>query len=169
MPTDSDALKRPSFRWWTRQDLLDNQPWEFVFEGVTLYDVVSTDTGDFLKHFVVIRNCATGEELTVSAHEAVTFADVKLPAKRADLDDDTIRDELHQIVDLLADAELRDARRYLLYLHHLADPATRSMLEAPIDDEPLTEEELTAVEEAKQEAEAGNLIPHEEVKRRLGL
>jgi hypothetical protein len=169
MATDSDTRGKSSFRWWTGKDLLDHRPWEFVFEGVTLYDIVATDTGDFLKHFVIIRNCDTGEELTVSAHEALTFAGVKLPAKRADLDDETIRNELHQIVDILTGEELRDARRYLLYLHHLADPATRSMLEAPIDDEPLTEEELAAVEEGRRSLLEEEAITTEELRRQLGL
>ena len=170
MATDSDTQNKRPFSYWTREQLMEHRPWEFVSEGVTLYDVVATDTGDFLKHFVVVRNCATGEELTISAHEAVTFASVRLPNRgSADLDYEAIRNELHLIVDALGDAELRDARRYLLYLHHLAYPAIRSMLEAPIDDEPLTEEELAAIEEGRQSMLEEEAITTKELRHRLGL
>lgn len=46
------------------------------------------------------------------------------------------------------------------------DPVLRSLLNAPLDDEPETEEERQAIEEALREPAT---IPHEEIKRALGL
>ena len=48
----------------------------------------------------------------------------------------------------------------------LAHPST---VNAPWDDEPVTEEERKTVEEAERDLAAGNLIPHSEVLARLGL
>ncbi|HEX5101467.1 MAG TPA: hypothetical protein VFV94_18270 [Polyangiaceae bacterium] len=46
-------------------------------------------------------------------------------------------------------------------------PALKALEQAPIDDEPVTEEEESAVEEARAELRAGvATIPHDEVKRR---
>ena len=45
------------------------------------------------------------------------------------------------------------------------DPVLMSLASAPEDDEPETEEERRAVEEALKEVEAGLSIPHEEVRR----
>jgi predicted transcriptional regulator len=39
--------------------------------------------------------------------------------------------------------------------------------DAPLDDEPLTDEEIAAIEEARKDIPAGRVIPHEEVKRWL--
>ncbi|MBI4702178.1 MAG: hypothetical protein HY744_13690 [Deltaproteobacteria bacterium] len=46
------------------------------------------------------------------------------------------------------------------------DPVLRSLREAPLDDEPETEEERAAIEEGLEDVRAGRLIPHEEVRRR---
>jgi predicted transcriptional regulator len=45
----------------------------------------------------------------------------------------------------------------------------RSLLFAPIDDEPETPEEKAAAEEALRDIHEGRTVSHEEVKRRLGL
>lgn len=54
-----------------------------------------------------------------------------------------------------------------------SDPADerieRSLLLAPIDDEPETPEEKAAAEEALRDIREGRTVSHEEVKRRLGL
>lgn len=46
------------------------------------------------------------------------------------------------------------------------DPVLRALREAPLDDEPETEEERAAIAEAIEDERAGRLIPHEEVRRR---
>jgi hypothetical protein len=45
-------------------------------------------------------------------------------------------------------------------------PLFEALRNAPIDDEPETEEERAAIEEAIEDERAGRLIPHEEVRRR---
>lgn len=48
------------------------------------------------------------------------------------------------------------------------DPVTLSLLNAPEDDEPETEEELRAIEETRAYLRSGGkLIPHEEVERAI--
>ncbi|MBI2916577.1 MAG: hypothetical protein HYY01_01170 [Chloroflexi bacterium] len=77
------------------------------------------------------------------------------------------RDALHRLVDQLPDGELQAAQRFLAYLRDMGDPVLRAFLEAPEDDEPETEEERLAVEQAKEEIRQGKGIPWEEVKREL--
>ena len=45
-------------------------------------------------------------------------------------------------------------------------PAVRAAREAPLDEEPETEEERAAVAEAWDDVRAGRVLPHAEVKRR---
>lgn len=169
-PAPRDAPDKRAFVEWTRRKLMDNRPWEYVSEAVTLYDLVATDTGAFLKHFVVIRNSATKEEIIVGPREAVMYAGVELSNKtREELTGETVRNELHQIVDHLGESELREAGRLLRYLYNLGDPVFRSLLEAPLDDEPLTEEEEAAIEEAWQDVAEGDAVTSEELRRHLGL
>ncbi len=43
------------------------------------------------------------------------------------------------------------------------------MANAPPDDEPLSGEDVAALDEAKGELQAGNTVSHEDFKRELGL
>jgi len=79
------------------------------------------------------------------------------------------RSQLHALVDTLPDTELTEAKRYLTGLSTVDDPPLRAALLAPIDDEPLTEEEIAAVEEAKEELARGEYLTMDAVKRELGL
>ena len=76
------------------------------------------------------------------------------------------RDELHRLIDAIPDSELA---MVATALEPLIDPVMRALLTAPIDDEPETEEERTAVAEAKAELARGEFLTQEEVKRRHGL
>jgi len=49
------------------------------------------------------------------------------------------------------------------------NPVTLSLLNAPVDDEPLTEEDLKAIAEADEDIRRGDVMTTEELKRRLGL
>ena len=42
-----------------------------------------------------------------------------------------------------------------------------ALRDAPVDDEPLTEEDLAALEEAWEDVAHGRLISHEEIRRRF--
>ncbi len=59
-----------------------------------------------------------------------------------------VKKDLHRLVDELPDEEIHSARRYLEYLWNMGDPLYRSLMEAPVDDEPITEEDRKAMWEA---------------------
>jgi len=79
------------------------------------------------------------------------------------------RDSLHRLVDELPESELAAAERFLNYLRATTDPVLRALLEAPLDDEPETDEERHAVQEAREELARGEVRTLEEVRRELGL
>jgi hypothetical protein len=70
------------------------------------------------------------------------------------------RQDLHALVDRIPPSDVPAARKIL---RALADPVWQSILTAPFDDEPETEEELAEVEAARSETGAGTA--HEEVLR----
>ena len=78
------------------------------------------------------------------------------------------RDELHALVDSLPDDGLAEARRLLTALV-VSDPALRTALLAPIDDEPLTDEDREAIAAAEAGYRRGEWVTNEEMKRELGL
>ncbi len=74
---------------------------------------------------------------------------------------------LHTLVDELPEAELPAAMRFLEYLRRQADPLRSPLEAAPVDDEPVTEEDLAAIREGLAEKARGEVVSHEEVKRLL--
>jgi hypothetical protein len=74
----------------------------------------------------------------------------------------TVKDDLHHLVDELDDAAASEA---LLLLQDLRLP--RVLREAPIDDEPETEEERAAVAEAEAGIARGDVIRDEDLEREL--
>ncbi len=76
----------------------------------------------------------------------------------------TAREELHLILDHIPESDVATAGKFL---RSLVDPVELSLLRAPIDDEPETEEEREAVERARREPGLGT--PHQEVLREFGL
>ena len=79
------------------------------------------------------------------------------------------RGQLHSLVASLPDTQLAEAKRYLTGLNTLDNPALRTALLAPIDDEPLTDEEIAAVGEAERELARGEYVTLDDVRRELGL
>lgn len=79
------------------------------------------------------------------------------------------RDSLHRLIDALPESELAAAERFLRYLRATTDPVLRGLLDAPLDDEPETEEERQAVQEARDELVQGMVRMREEVRRELGV
>jgi hypothetical protein len=49
------------------------------------------------------------------------------------------------------------------------DPVTLSLLNAPVDDEPLTEEDLKALAEADEDIRCGRVMSLEQVAQELGI
>jgi predicted transcriptional regulator len=78
-----------------------------------------------------------------------------------------LREELHGLVDEIADQDLTVAKRFLAYLRNTRDPFMQKLVETPYDDEPLTEEDIADLDEAWEDVAAGRLVPHEEARQRL--
>ncbi len=79
----------------------------------------------------------------------------------------TEKQQLHELIDRLPEEQLRSARQFLSFL--CADPVLLSLLNAPPDDEPYTEEQQRRDAEAIASIERGEGIPHEEILREFGL
>jgi hypothetical protein len=79
------------------------------------------------------------------------------------------RDRLHRLIDELPESELTTAERFLHYLRATADPVLRALLEAPLDNEPETDEERQDVQEAREELARREVRTLAEVRRELGL
>ncbi len=78
----------------------------------------------------------------------------------------TTKDALYRLIDAIPADELETARRAL---EPLADPVLLALANAPIDDEPETDEERAAVEEAWEAYRRGEWSELCEVRKELGL
>jgi hypothetical protein len=79
------------------------------------------------------------------------------------------RTTLHRLVDSLPDEDLVTAGRLLAGLRATADPLGRTLLFAPIDDEPDTDDEDGGLTEAREEFARGEGLSTEELLAELGL
>jgi predicted transcriptional regulator len=78
------------------------------------------------------------------------------------------RQVLHVLVDDLPDDELAAAKRFLEFLRSRSKDPLRAFLdEAPLDDEPVTEEDLAAIREGFAEKARGDVVSQEEAERLL--
>ena len=78
------------------------------------------------------------------------------------------RERLRRLVEFVPKGDLQAAERYLEFLVG-PNPVVRAMVNAPDDDEPFTEEDRKAVEEAERDLEAGHGILHSEILANYGL
>jgi hypothetical protein len=78
------------------------------------------------------------------------------------------RQHAHEIIDHIPESQLSTA---VGLLEKILDPVTLALLNAPIDDEPVTEEEKAEIAESHEwlKRNGGKGIPHDEAMRRLGL
>ena len=76
------------------------------------------------------------------------------------------RQQAHALLDLLPQEKLTAV---VHLLHAISDPLTRSLANAPIDDEPISEEEMRAVEASREWLKTHEPISHEEVLAEFGL
>ena len=81
----------------------------------------------------------------------------------------TLKEKLHRLVDELPEEECHAAERYLEYLRDQGDLLLHRLTSAPYDDEPETQEECRAIEEAYEDLQAGRTHSLEDVKRELDL
>lgn len=77
------------------------------------------------------------------------------------------KQQLHKLVENLPPEQISAALRYLNYL--CADPVLLSLLNAPPDDEPNTEDQRQRDAEAEASLVRGEGRSHEEVLREFGL
>ncbi len=78
-----------------------------------------------------------------------------------------LREDLHSLVDEIADQDLTTAKRFLAYLRNTRDPFMQKLVETPYDDKPLSEEDIADLDAAWEDVTAGRLVSHEEARRRL--
>lgn len=78
------------------------------------------------------------------------------------------RRHAHEIIDHIPESQLSTA---VGLLEKILDPVSLALLNAPLDDEPVTDEERAELAEAHEwlERNGGKGIPHDEAMRRLGL
>lgn len=79
----------------------------------------------------------------------------------------TPREHVRQLLDELSDEQVAKVEQYIATVIEEEDPVLRAFLEAEIDDEPLTPEELEGIEEGRRDFEHGRVIRFEEAERRL--
>jgi hypothetical protein len=76
------------------------------------------------------------------------------------------RQQAHALLDMQPEEKLIAV---VHLLQAISDPVARSIASAPIDDEPISEEERRAVEASKEWLKDHAPIPHEEVLAEFGL
>lgn len=78
------------------------------------------------------------------------------------------RQQAHQLIDRMPETQLSGL---VQFLETIVDPVANALRNAPLDDEPETEEEKTGVGEARTwlKNNGGKGIPHAEAMRRLRL
>ncbi len=78
------------------------------------------------------------------------------------------RDHAHELIDRLPETQLA---ALVGLLETIVDPVAAALRNAPIDDEPESDEEKRAVTEARDwlAKRGGKGVPHHEAMRRLGL
>ena len=76
------------------------------------------------------------------------------------------KQQAHDLIERLAPSQI-SAVVHLLEV--MTDPVTRSLANAPLDDEPITAEEIKALDEAREWLKHNEGIPHEQVLADLGI
>jgi L-aminopeptidase/D-esterase-like protein len=79
------------------------------------------------------------------------------------MDPANYKQHAHHLLDRLDRGQLDAVVRLM------ADPVARAIANAPIDDEPVTEEEEQALNEAREWLQHNEPIPHEQVLAELGI
>ena len=79
------------------------------------------------------------------------------------------RSHLHQLGNQLPEEEIQAAEHCLKALCEHDDPVLRTLRSAPVDDEPLTEQERKEIEEAQRDLDAGHRVSDAQIRADLGL
>ncbi|MEA2694414.1 MAG: hypothetical protein QOJ16_3801 [Acidobacteriota bacterium] len=82
----------------------------------------------------------------------------------------TERERLLTLAETLPDLEVHAAVRFLEYLtREISDPVQTALENAPFDEEPLSPEDVAALEEARRDLAEGRVVSHEEARKRLRI
>ena len=73
----------------------------------------------------------------------------------------------HELIERLEASQVVTAVRFLEFM--MLDPVSRSLATAPVDNEPLTEEEEQALNASKEWFKHNQGIPHQEILAEFGL
>jgi len=76
------------------------------------------------------------------------------------------RDQARELLDAVPDDRLADVAAAL---EPLVDPMLVMLMNAPEDDETLTDEDLAAIAEGKADIERGDIVSANDMKRRFGI
>ena len=76
------------------------------------------------------------------------------------------KQHLYQLLDQLDTGQLA---AILHLLEVMTDPVSRSLANAPVEDEPISPEEAAALDEAHASIARGEGIPHDEILREFGF
>ena len=74
----------------------------------------------------------------------------------------TAKEQLRDAIDALSEDEASDTLKYIKVRR--VDPTLAAFLSAPLDDEPVTEEEERAVAESRAEYRRGEAVPLDEIR-----
>ena len=77
----------------------------------------------------------------------------------------TTKERLHQVVDSLSEQEAAETLDYIASRGR--DSLARRLDAAPLDDEPLTDEERESLREGREDVAAGRVISMEDLRREL--
>ena len=80
-----------------------------------------------------------------------------------------LKQRLQQLIDELPEDQIRAAERYLEFLSASQDPLIQALQSAPEEDEPITDEEREAIEEAERAIADGDVVSDAYVRSKLGL
>ena len=75
------------------------------------------------------------------------------------------RQELKSLIDDLSDYELDAVRQYIQSLHPSDDRVASALADVPVDDEPVTDDDLSAIEESDADIAAGRVVSMEQIGR----
>jgi hypothetical protein len=76
------------------------------------------------------------------------------------------KEHAHELIDRLAPGQVSAV---VGLLEIMLDPVSRSLANAPLDDEPVSEEEAREIAAARASLDRGEGIPHEQVLAEFGL
>jgi hypothetical protein len=76
------------------------------------------------------------------------------------------KQQAHELINRLSTGQASAA---VIFINAMLDPVERALANAPIDDEPLTAEEIKALDASREWLKHNEGIPHEQVLAELGI